>query len=207
VQQAVVSTVKDASGRDQHLVAYVVPTAAETNGNGSKHGAARLTSAELNHFASQKLPAFMTPSAFVFLPAFPLTPSGKVDRRALPTPDLDSLERAGRRDLVAPRTPTEEMIAAIWRKLLQLEQVGIDENFFDLGGHSIMATQVASRMQKAFGVEIPVLALFEQHTIAGLANLVDAKILEQTSDNLLARLLAEVDVLSSNEVKQQLARQ
>jgi hypothetical protein len=70
-----------------------------------------------------------------------------------------------------------------------------------------MATQVASRMQKAFGVEIPVLALFEQHTIAGLANLVDAKILEQTSDNLLARLLAEVDVLSSNEVKQQLARQ
>lgn len=208
VQQAVVSTVKDASGRDQHLVAYVVPvTAAAINGTGMSKGAVNLTSAELNHFAGQKLPAFMTPSAFIFLAAFPLTPSGKVDRRALPAPNLDSLGGAGRTSLVAPRTATEETIADIWCKLLQLEQVGIDENFFDLGGHSIMATQVASRMQKAFGVEIPVLALFEQHTIAGLANLVDAKILEQTSDNLLARLLAEVDVLSSNEVKQQLARQ
>ncbi len=196
VQQAVISAYKDASGRDQHLVAHVVPAAAgNLHEDRLSHEAESLTSASLSHFAAEKLPAFMVPSAFVFLTMLPLTPSGKVDRHALPTPRMDNIEEAGRTDLTPPRTATEEMIAAIWRQLLQLEQVGIHENFFELGGHSLLATQVASRLKQSFHVELPIRELFDFVTIAELADILDTKTIEQSDDDLLAHLLAEVDDL------------
>ncbi|MEM7530540.1 MAG: amino acid adenylation domain-containing protein [Chloroflexota bacterium] len=184
VQQVVVDTVKDESGRDQQLVAYVVPI---ESANG------RLTAAELGRFASEKLPAYMSLSAYVFLSEFPLTPNGKVDRRALPDPNMDSLEDVGRIDSSTPQSETEKAIAAIWCELLELDQVGIDENFFELGGHSVLVTQVFSRLKNAFHVTFAIRELFESTTIAEIAEMIDAKTLEQADDDLLAQLLQEVD--------------
>jgi amino acid adenylation domain-containing protein/non-ribosomal peptide synthase protein (TIGR01720 family) len=122
--------------------------------------------ADLRQFLKQKLPEYMLPSAFVFLDALPLTPSGKIDRRALPTPDGNrQLETA----FVAPTTPTELSLAQIWTDVLGITQIGIRDNFFDLGGHSLLATQLISRVRTAFRLEVPLRSLFEAPTIAEFA--------------------------------------
>ncbi|HEV2733209.1 MAG TPA: condensation domain-containing protein, partial [Longimicrobiaceae bacterium] len=115
------------------------------------------------------LPAHMVPAAIVVLERLPLTPSGKLDRRALPAPDFASAE--GR--CVAPRTPAEEVLAEIWAETLRLERVGVTASFFELGGHSLLATQVVSRVRQVFGVEVPLRALFEGPTVAELAGRVE----------------------------------
>jgi len=122
---------------------------------------------ELREHLSKKLPDYMVPSAFVFLEAMPLTPNGKVDRRALPKPELDrSLAQA---EYVAPRDETEEKLCAIVGDLLHLDKVGIHDNFFELGGHSLLATQFMSRLRTDFQVELPLITLFEKPTVAQLA--------------------------------------
>src|ERR1700712_3775295 len=109
----------------------------------------------------------MTPTALVVLPALPLTANGKVDRAALPAPELAGREaEAG---WVAPRTPAEEILAGIWSEVLGVEQVGAMDNFFDLGGHSLLATRVISQLRGAFQVELGLLELFEAPTVAELA--------------------------------------
>jgi acyl carrier protein len=113
----------------------------------------------------------MVPSAFVSLEALPLTSSGKVDRHALPAPDRLRPELDG--GFVAPRTPTEEVLAGIWAEVLGLDQVGIHDSFFDLGGHSLLATQVVTRIQETLRVPMPLRILFETPTIAGLAESAD----------------------------------
>jgi acyl carrier protein len=140
------------------------------------------TTSDLRNFLKEKLPEYMVPAVFVLLDALPLMPNGKIDRRALPAPDRSrpELDKA----FVAPRTPTEELLAEIWAQLLDIERVGIHDNFFDLGGHSLLATQLASRMREAFQVEIPLRRLFEVPTVAGLAESIEAARL--TGPNLLA---------------------
>ena len=102
----------------------------------------------------------MVPSAFILLDALPFTPSGKVDRRALPAPD-DFRSSFGD-GFIPPRTPAEQSVAAIWCEVLDIKQVGVHDNFFrDLGGHSLLATQLISRMRDAFRVELPLRRLFE----------------------------------------------
>jgi len=130
------------------------------------------------------LPAYMVPAGLTLLAALPRTPTGKVDRRALPAPD-----RAVRRDreLAAPETPTEELLAGIWQPLLGVE-VGIYDNFFDLGGHSLLAPQVISRVEETFQIELPLRVLFEAPTIAQMANAVERI------------LLAQIEELSEEEV-------
>lgn len=140
---------------DKRLVAYVV----------CGHEPARISG--LRDFLVKKLPDYMIPSAFVFLDALPLTPSGKLDRKALPAPD-DSRPDLDNR-FVAPRTPAERSIAKIWAEVLKLEKVGIHDNFFYLGGHSLLATQVISRLRDAFRIHLPLRSLFESPTVAGLA--------------------------------------
>jgi amino acid adenylation domain-containing protein len=124
----------------------------------------------LREFLRAKLPDYMIPSNFVFLDALPLTATGKVDRRALPTPDQTRPKLEN--DLVAPRSPIEKMLAGIWMRLLGLEQIGVHDNFFELGGHSLLATQVLSRIRKAFQVELSLRTFFEASTVAGIANII-----------------------------------
>ena len=155
VQEAAVVLWEDAPGR-QRLVAYV-----------SREPGAEVQVAELRELLAERLPPYMVPSAFVVLERMPVTVNGKVDRRALPAP-----ERAGEAAHVAPRTPTEEVLAGIWAELLGMERVGVDESFFELGGDSILSIQVVSRARQR-GLKLTPRQLFERPTVAGLAEVVE----------------------------------
>ncbi|MEO8429879.1 MAG: amino acid adenylation domain-containing protein [Acidobacteriota bacterium] len=124
----------------------------------------------LRLFLKERLPEYMVPAAVVLLDSLPLTANGKVDRRALPSSDLLSSARERDSDFVAPRNPVEEVLAAIWADVLGVEDVGVRDEFFALGGHSLLATQVISRVREAFRVDLPLRALFETPTVAGLAS-------------------------------------
>ena len=117
----------------------------------------------------QKLPDYMVPAAFVMLPAFPLTPNGKVDRKALPAPT-----ETRREPLAAPQSPTEKIMAKIWAELLGQNQLGVHDNYFELGGHSLLAVRLVFRLREAFQVELPVKAVAEHPTIAALSRAVAA---------------------------------
>jgi aspartate racemase len=119
---------------------------------------------ELHLFLKEKLPEYMVPAVFVLLEVFPLTPSGKVDRQRMPAPEPSRLELAG--NYQPPKTPTQKAVAKIWAEVLGLTHVGIHDNFFHLGGNSLLAVQAIARMGQAFGVELPVAGLFEAPTIA-----------------------------------------
>ena len=125
----------------------------------------------LRDYLKQKLPDYMIPSAFVLMKALPLTPNGKVDRHALPEPNgaFCNLEDKS----VAPSTPTEAKVAAIWAEVLGLQEVSVSDNFFELGGHSLLATSVISRIREAFSIEIPLRHLFEAPTIASLCKVIE----------------------------------
>jgi acyl-coenzyme A synthetase/AMP-(fatty) acid ligase/acyl carrier protein len=140
------------------LVAYVVVEDSSTD------------SKELRQYLRDRVPDYMVPSSIMELDQLPLTRNGKLDRSRLPAPGFDLQQET----FAAPRTPTEESLAQIWSEVLNVERVGINDNFFDLGGHSLLATQIFSRMQDVFGVELPLRALFEAPTVAGLAEKVDA---------------------------------
>ncbi|HEX2211050.1 MAG TPA: amino acid adenylation domain-containing protein [Longimicrobium sp.] len=139
---------------EKRLVAYVVGAAGTE---------------ELRDALRGSLPEYMVPSAFVRLDALPLNPNGKVDAKVLPAPEL-ALDGAR---YVAPRTPVEEVLAGIWAEVLRLDRVGVEDGFFDLGGHSLMAVKMVSRIREVFGVELPLRALFEGPTVAELAERVD----------------------------------
>ncbi|WP_342381799.1 non-ribosomal peptide synthase/polyketide synthase [Myxococcus stipitatus] len=154
VGDAVVVAREDVPG-EQRLVAYVVS------------GRVRATADVLRGFARERLPAHMVPAAFVVLESLPLTPNGKLDRRALPVPEAGASGAAVGHE--PPATPTEELLAAIWAEVLRVERVGRHDDFFALGGHSLVATQVVARLRSSLGVEVPLRALFEAPTLEGLA--------------------------------------
>jgi amino acid adenylation domain-containing protein/non-ribosomal peptide synthase protein (TIGR01720 family) len=161
VKEAVVVAREDQAGA-KYLAAYVVP----------QPGEQKLPIGALRRSLREKLPTYMIPSEFVMLEALPLTPTGKVDRRALPTPA--AVGPSSSVGYVPPRTPVEEVLADIWAELLRLERVGIYDDFFDLGGHSLLATQVLSRVRSITQVELSLQTLFEASTIAELAKRVEA---------------------------------
>jgi acyl carrier protein len=161
-------------------VAYVVPR--ET---------ASLTASGLREFLSASLPHYMVPSTFVRISTLPSTSNGKLNRDALPEPAADNrIEDTGYR---APRTPTEEALAQILGELLQVDRVGVDDNFFLLGFHSLLATQVAVRVHERFGIQLGLRHLFEAQTTARLAAELDRQLMEKLnsmSDQEIARFLA-----------------
>jgi amino acid adenylation domain-containing protein len=162
VTDAVVVARKDAAG-GVRLVAYVVPA----------EGAA-VPSGELRAHLAAALPEYMVPSSFVSLHAFPLNPNGKVDRAALPAPVRDD---DGDTAYVAPRTPTEAALARIWSEILGLARIGVDDDFFGLGGDSIASLRLTSRMRQAFGVDLSPRDLFDATTIAAIALVLQDRIL------------------------------
>ena len=175
VQTSCVILREDSPG-DKRLVAYIVPYAQEIP-----------AISELRQFISNRLPLYMVPSTFVALESLPLTAHRKVDRRALPAPNLQSEQID---NYVAPRTPTEETLAEIWAQVLKLEQVGIHDNFFELGGHSLLATQLVSRIRNIFKIELPLRSIFAAATVAALADLIgqlQPQNLELTSPPILPR--------------------
>jgi len=160
VRETAVSVREDIPG-EPRLVVYIISDQEP-----------RPTSRELRHFLAKQLPAAMVPSTFVLLETLPLTPSGKVDRLALPQPD--SSRPALEDDYVVPRTLIEHQVATIWCRLLGLERVGIHDNFFELGGHSLLAMQIVSRVRDATHVEVSLLRFFETPTVAGMAASIEA---------------------------------
>ena len=128
-----------------------------------------LTPAVLRKNLQARLPQYMVPAAFVLMQKFPLTSNGKIDRKALPAFAHETVQLS--QDFVSPRTETERVLAGIWAELLKVERVGVNDSFFDLGGHSLLAIKTVSRIRDAFEVDLPAQILFENSTIAGIANL------------------------------------
>lgn len=182
VEQAVVVAREDVPG-DKRLVAYLVLNRVATPDINS-----------IRSFLQRKLPEYMIPS-IVTLKTLPLNANGKVERWQLPAPEKVQ-PLAG---FVAPRTNVEQVIAAIWTEVLSLERVGIYDNFFELGGHSLLATQVISRLRQALQVELPLRYLFDTPTVADLAVAIAQKLAEQTDNELLEQMLAELEGVRNHD--------
>ncbi|HEU4323406.1 MAG TPA: amino acid adenylation domain-containing protein [Roseiflexaceae bacterium] len=181
----VVVVAQRASG-EQRLVAYVTPDPFEVPNPGA-----------LRRHLQGSLPDYMVPSAFVVLSQLPLSPNGKIDRKALPAPDLSKVERNSA--FVAPRTSVEEVLAGMWSETLGVPQISSDDNFFDLGGHSLRATQIVSRVRQSFQVNLSVRDLFAAPTVAALAQHLVAREPQPGRTDKIAQALKRVWSMSPEE--------
>jgi acyl carrier protein len=191
IKQAVVAARENRSG-ERRLVAYLVPTKRPVPGVAALHAALAPT-----------LPDYMIPSFYVWLDELPLNANKKVDRRALPDPDESRPELDT--PFVAPRNPVEKALATTWAEVLCLDRVGIYDNFFDLGGHSLAAARIVTRAMKTFLIEIPLKALFESPTVAEMASVITRNRSDLLDQANLAQTLSELDSLSDEEAKKLLA--
>jgi non-ribosomal peptide synthetase component F len=162
IQQAVVVVREDVPG-DQRLTAYIVP----------RRGA-NIEVRDLREALSAKLPEYMVPPSYMMLDALPLTPNKKVDRKALPAPNV-SAGASGTSGYMAPGSEFEQRIADIWRQVLRVERVGVRDNFFDLGGHSLLVVQLQSRLAEAFQMQVSLVELFQYPTVGALAKFLQRK--------------------------------
>jgi acyl carrier protein len=156
-------TVRDFSAGDTRLLAYVVAAAGQT-----------VDPAGLQEHLRTRLPPYMIPQHLSVLDAMPLTPNGKVDRKALPVTELGSLNVDS---YVAPTTEVQTRLAALWADVLRVSRVGIRESFFALGGHSMLAVRMLNRLRDSFGVEIPLRTVFRAQTVEELSAHVEAALL------------------------------
>ncbi|GAA2787234.1 hypothetical protein GCM10010452_14370 [Crossiella cryophila] len=178
--RAAVVVARDVQPGDRRLVAYLVP----------QDRTPEIT--DLRTFAAERLPEYMMPGLWTFLPELPLTPSKKVDRKALPQPEIDRPDLES--PYLAPRTPTEHIVSGIWGEVLGLSRIGVEDDVFALGAHSLLATRVLARLNVVFGIDLPLRRLFEATTVATLAEAVLQAIeaeIDQLSDEEVAALLAE----------------
>ncbi len=157
VQEAVVAAHENKSS-ERHLVAYLI----------SRPGS-QPNADTLQEFLKRKIPDYMIPGALVVLDKFPLTPNGKIDRKALPS--SDTTRPTASPAVTPPRTPEEIKLAEIWREVLKVEDIGVHDSFFKIGGHSLLAMQAISRMSKSFAVDLSLRSIFEAPTIAGIAEI------------------------------------
>ena len=183
-----VVTLKEGKNGEKRIVAYIIPAQNQS-----------ITSIELKDFLRNSLPDYMIPSSFVFLETFPISPSGKVDRNALPEPEFDRANLAS--DYISPRDEQETRLCQICSELLHIQNVGINDNFFELGGHSLLATQFISRIRDDFKVEISVRSLFENPTVSGISQQITQLVKpEESETDRITRLLAQIDQLSEEEI-------
>jgi acyl carrier protein len=188
VKEAIVVAREDASPERQ-LVAYLVAT-----------GKPVVTVSELRTFLKGRLPDYMVPSAFVTMDALPVLPGGKVDRQALPIwiSSRPKLQTA----FLAPRNRAEEIIAGIWSEVLSLDEVGVDDNFLDLGGHSLAATQVVSRVIKEFQIELPLQVVFQSPTVARMAAVVTGYQAKGLGEERLHGIVAELESITDEGARE-----
>ncbi|MCU0490002.1 MAG: amino acid adenylation domain-containing protein [Chloroflexaceae bacterium] len=195
VRAAVVVLREDATG-DPQLVAYVVLQELRTQNPEPSHTAQEGSGfSVLGSFLRERLPDYMVPSAFVLLEQFPLTPSGKIDRKALPAPDHTRSARA----LVPPRTPVEKVLVGMWSQVLGREQIGVEDNFFEIGGHSLKATQLLNRVRETFHVNLPLRSLFQATTVATLGALVIAHEGQPGQSEKIAQMWLRLQRISPEE--------
>jgi hypothetical protein len=195
VEEAVVTVIEDGSPSDK-LIAYVTPKYEYRGATG--HNSAGIEGPEeilllkrLRSHIKDILPAYMMPSSFALLDSLPLSPNGKVDRSALPAPDTGVVEH---NDIyVAPSTPLEEDVARIFREVLRIEDVGIYDDFFSLGGHSLLVIQVINRVNSLYLIKLPIRALFDAPNIDGLVAAIVECQAGQLEDDVLAQMLAEIE--------------
>jgi amino acid adenylation domain-containing protein len=192
VREAVVITRQGTTGEKQLIAHLLLRPGQEINATA------------LRTFSREKLPEYMVPAGFVLTDSVPLTPGGKIDRRALA--ELVTVEQRAESEAAPPRTQTQEMLAEIWRKLLKVETVGIYDNFFELGGHSLLATQVITKVRDAFEVNLPQRAMFDAPTIAGLSDLIARGRVGPESTEL-EEVLKEVEALTADEAHDALLRE
>ena len=187
----VVVNASDTQLGDQQLAAYLVPTPHTPP-----------TVDELQRFLREKLPEYMIPARFLYLDALPLTANGKIDRQALPLVGVNSL--SGQTAYVAPRTPVEELIAGLWTEVMKIPAVGIHDNFFHVGGHSLLGTQIIARMCQMFRVNLPLRSLFDAPTVAGLAEALCQY--ESTPGQVaaIARLRKQINAMSADDIQARL---
>jgi len=174
VREAVVQPRPGAQGQTR-LVAYVTPATAD-----------EIDVVVLREHLKAQLPEHMVPAAVVVLPSLPLSPNGKVDKKALPAPQDDALARAAHQ---APQGHVEEVLAQIMGEVLGVKQVGRLDHFFDLGGHSLLAVQLSTRVKQALGVELPLRALFEAPVLADLAQRLMAHGQQSVHEHAIERVL------------------
>ena len=163
VRSAVVAA-RDAGGGDKRLIAYLI----------CEPSAEQPSAQALRELARATLPAYMMPSAYVFLDSFPLTPNGKINRAALPAPDA-AAQADDADEYTPPRNAIERTIASLWQSLLQVKRVGIHDSFFEIGGHSLLAVQLFARLEKIFHKQLPLATLFEAQTVEKLAAIILSK--------------------------------
>jgi amino acid adenylation domain-containing protein len=192
VRDAAVMVREDVEG-DRRIVGYVTPVAG-----------VELRADALREQVARRLPDYMVPAALVILPELPLTPHGKVDRRALPAPDLRA---AMAQAYEAPTGQVEMAMAAIWSEILGSAAIGRHDHFFELGGHSLSAARLLGRIRDTWGVAIPLTDLFQAPTIAALATQVMAAELARYSDEDVAQAMAGLDALSETEIAQLLEQE
>jgi hypothetical protein len=143
---------------------------------------------ELREHLLRKLPEYMVPSAYVEMAELPLNHNGKVDRKKLPQPEMDLPEQ----EYVAARNPTEETLCRIWKEVLRRERVGVHDNFFKIGGHSLLAAQVTTRIRESFKVDIPLSRMFEAATVALLAETIDKTLQTAGASDAPSQLLPDI---------------
>jgi natural product biosynthesis luciferase-like monooxygenase protein len=190
VRECAVAVREDSAG-DKRIVAYAVLAT----------GTSRDTKGLLS-FLLTALPDYMAPSAFVFMDRLPQTPNGKINRRALPAPEVAETLDVSR--FVPPRTPVEEILAEIWSELLNVDVVGVEDNFFELGGHSLLAAQLVTRLREVFRVDLPLGVIFEGPTVSQLAA---AMIVHDKRQGLVERtalILKKLNNMSESEIGEEL---
>jgi natural product biosynthesis luciferase-like monooxygenase protein len=197
IRQAVVVVREDDPG-DARLVAYVV----REQGNTGTGEPTEDLALDLRSFLLDRLPEYMIPSAFVPLDELPLTPNGKIDRRALPRPDTQQPTSEER--YVAPRSALESVIANTWAKILGVERIGVHDNFFLLGGHSLLAIKIAAQLGKTFQMQLPVRRLFEQPTVAALAQVIVAQESRPGQSEKIAQLIQRIKADSPDNLRKTL---